>query len=75
VVIKLAKGGAGSKRRSCLVRWMKGLRAGWTFAALILIAVMYSLPSAAAALASETNFQGMNGAGRPFSRAQQVNHM
>ena len=75
VVIKLAKGVAGSKRCSFLVRWMEGLRAGWPLATLILIAVMYSLPSAAAAVAMETNFEGMDGAGRPFSRAQQVNRM
>ena len=73
MVIKLAKGSAGSKRCSFLVRWMEGLRAGWPFATLILIAVMYFLPSAAAAVAMEKNFEGMDGAGRPFSRAQQVN--
>ena len=56
VVIKLAKGFAGSKRCSFLVRWMEGLRAEWPFATLILIAVMYSLPSAAAAVAMETKF-------------------
>ncbi len=66
VVMKLAKGVAGSKGRGFFVGLMEGLRAGWPLATLIPIAVMYVLPSAAAEVAMESNFKGMDGAGRPF---------
>ena len=66
VVMELAKGGARSKGRSFYVGLMEGHRAGWTFATLIPIAVMYALPSAAAEVTMESNLEGMDGAGRSF---------
>ena len=64
--MELAKGGARSKGRSFYVGLMEGHRAGWTFATLIPIAVMYALPSAAAEVTMESNLEGMDGAGRSF---------
>ena len=54
---------------------MEGLREGRPLATLILMAVMHVLPSAAAEMAMESNFEGMDGAGRAFSRAQQEDRM
>jgi hypothetical protein len=75
VVMKLPKGVTGAKGRGVFVGLMEGLRAGRPFATLILMAVMYVLPSAAAEMAMESNFEGMDGAGRAFSRAQQEDRM
>ena len=71
----LAKGVAGSKGRSVYVNLVRGLSAGGPLVTRTLIAVMRSLPSAAAEVASESHLETMNGAGLSFSRAQQGNHL
>jgi len=75
VVMKLPKGVTVVKGRSVFVGLMEGLSAGRPLATLILLAGMYVLPSAAAEMAMESNFEGMDGAGRAFSRAQQEDRM
>ncbi len=60
---QLLDGGAGRLRQ--------GFRAGRPLVTLILMAGMYVLPSAAAEVAMESNFEEMDGAGQAFSGAQQ----
>ena len=75
LVMGLAKGVAGSKGRSVYVNLVRGLSAGGPLVTRTLIAVMRSLPSAAAEVASESHLETMNGAGLSLSRVQQGNRL